>query len=57
LADIPSPGIIRLSLPQWITMNRVIADAGAKYPSVQAPMGWIARTRPAPAVARTGAFG
>jgi hypothetical protein len=24
-------------------MNRVIADAGAKYPSVQAPMGWIAR--------------
>jgi enoyl-[acyl-carrier protein] reductase II len=57
LADIPSPGIIRLSLPQWITMNRVIADAGAKYPSVQAPMGWIARTQPASAVSGAGSFG
>ena len=38
-------------------MNRVIVDAGAKYPIVQAPMGWIARTRPAPAVSGAGSFG
>ena len=26
-------------------MNRVIADTGARYPVVQAPMGRIARSR------------
>src|SRR5947209_5770138 len=31
-------------------MNRVLAHTGARYPIVQAPMGWIARTQLASAV-------
>jgi enoyl-[acyl-carrier protein] reductase II len=38
-------------------MNRVIAHTGARYPIVQAPMGWIARTPLASAVSRAGGLG
>jgi len=38
-------------------MNRVLAHTGARYPIVQAPMGWIARSALASAVSRAGAFG
>ena len=34
-------------------MNRVLAHTGAKYPILQAPMGWIARTQ----LASAGTFG
>jgi enoyl-[acyl-carrier protein] reductase II len=37
--------------------NRVVAHTGAKYPIVQAPMGWIARTQLASAVSRAGGLG
>jgi len=38
-------------------MNRVSAHTGAKYPIIQAPMGWIARTQLASAVSRAGGLG
>ena len=38
-------------------MNRVLADTGATYPIVQAPMGWIARSSLASAVSRAGGLG
>ena len=38
-------------------MNRVLAHTGAKYPIVQAPMGWIARSALASAVSRAGGLG
>ncbi|MBC7993524.1 MAG: nitronate monooxygenase [Rhizobacter sp.] len=38
-------------------MNRVLAHTGVKYPIVQAPMGWIARTQLASAVSRAGGLG
>ena len=38
-------------------MNRVLAHTGARYPIVQAPMGWIARTQLAAAVSRAGGLG
>ncbi len=38
-------------------MNRVLAHTGAKYPILQAPMGWIARTQLAAAVSRAGGLG
>ena len=38
-------------------MNRVLADTGARYPIVQAPMGWIARSALASAVSRAGGLG
>ena len=38
-------------------MNRVLADTGATYPIVQAPMGWIARSQLASAVSRAGGLG
>ena len=38
-------------------MNRVLADTGATYPIVQAPMGWIARSTLALAVSRAGGLG
>ena len=38
-------------------MNRVLAHTGARYPIVQAPMGWIARTPLASAVSRAGGLG
>ena len=38
-------------------MNRVLAHTGAKYPIVQAPMGWIARSQLASAVCRAGGLG
>src|SRR5450830_139472 len=37
--------------------NRVLAHTGARYPIVQAPMGWIARTPLASAVSRAGGLG
>jgi enoyl-[acyl-carrier protein] reductase II len=37
--------------------NRVLAHTGARYPIVQAPMGWIARTQLASAVSRAGGLG
>lgn len=37
--------------------NRVLAHTGARYPIVQAPMGWIARSRLAAAVSRAGGLG
>jgi len=38
-------------------MNRVLADTGARYPILQAPMGWIARSALATAVSRAGGLG
>ena len=38
-------------------MNRFLAHTGARYPIVQAPMGWIARTPLASAVSRAGGLG
>ena len=38
-------------------MNRVLAHTGARYPIIQAPMGWIARTQLASAVSRAGGLG
>jgi len=38
-------------------MNRVLADTGARYPIIQAPMGWIARRALASAVSRAGGLG
>ncbi len=37
--------------------NRFLAHTGAKYPIIQAPMGWIARTQLASAVSRAGGLG
>src|SRR5258708_10692018 len=42
---------------QRTAMNRVLAHTGARYPIVQAPMGWIARTQLASAVSRAGGDG
>src|SRR5258708_13581754 len=42
---------------QRTAMNRVLAHTGARYPIVQAPMGWIARTQLASAVSRAGGVG
>jgi enoyl-[acyl-carrier protein] reductase II len=39
------------------TSNRVLAHTGARYPIVQAPMGWIARFPLASAVSRAGGLG
>jgi len=38
-------------------MNRVLQHLGSKYPIVQAPMGWIARSKLASAVSNAGGFG
>ncbi|KPF79740.1 2-nitropropane dioxygenase [alpha proteobacterium AAP81b] len=38
-------------------MNRVLAHTGARYPIVQAPMGWIARSQLASAVCEAGGLG
>src|SRR5438128_9759190 len=38
-------------------MNRVLAHTGARYPIVQAPMGWIARAQLASAVSNAGGLG
>ncbi len=38
-------------------MNRFLADCGARYPIVQAPMGWIARSQLASAVCAAGGLG
>ena len=38
-------------------MNRVLQHLGSKYPIIQAPMGWIARSRLASAVSNAGGFG
>ncbi|MBI81509.1 MAG: nitronate monooxygenase [Gammaproteobacteria bacterium] len=38
-------------------MNRVLQHLGSKYPIIQAPMGWIARSRLASAVCNAGGFG
>ena len=38
-------------------MNRVIQDTGSKYPIIQAPMGWIARSQLAYAVCEAGGMG
>jgi enoyl-[acyl-carrier protein] reductase II len=40
-----------------MTMNRFLAHTGAKYPIVQAPMGWIARSALASAVCNAGGLG
>ena len=37
--------------------NRVLAHTGARFPIVQAPMGWIARFPLASAVSRAGGLG
>src|ERR1035437_1890085 len=59
LGDIPSPGILPpvSPSPQWTAMNRVLAHTGARYPTLQAPMGWIARSQLASAVSRAGGLG
>ena len=38
-------------------MNRVIKHTGSKYPIIQAPMGWIARSQLASAVCDAGGMG
>jgi enoyl-[acyl-carrier protein] reductase II len=38
-------------------MNRFLAHSGARFPIVQAPMGWIARSTLASAVSRAGGLG
>ena len=38
-------------------MNRVIKHTGSKYPIIQAPMGWIARSQLASAVCEAGGLG
>ena len=38
-------------------MNRVTKILGVKYPIIQAPMGWIARSQLASAVSNAGGFG
>lgn len=38
-------------------VNRVLAHTGARFPIVQAPMGWIARSGLAAAVSRAGGLG
>lgn len=38
-------------------MNRVLANTGAQYPILQAPMGWIARSALASAVSKAGGLG
>ena len=38
-------------------MNRFLAHTGVRYPIVQAPMGWIARSALASAVSRAGGLG
>ena len=38
-------------------MNRVAAHTGSKYPIIQAPMGWIARSQLASAVCEAGGMG
>ena len=38
-------------------MNRVIAHTGSRYPIIQAPMGWIARSQLASSVCNAGAMG
>ena len=38
-------------------MNRVLEHLGCKYPIIQAPMGWIARSQLASAVSNAGGFG
>jgi len=39
------------------TPNRVLEHLGCKYPIVQAPMGWIARSKLASSVSNAGGFG
>ena len=38
-------------------MNRVVEHLGSKYPIIQAPMGWIARSKLASAVCEAGGMG
>jgi len=38
-------------------MNRVLAHTGARFPIIQAPMGWIARSQLASAVSLAGGLG
>jgi enoyl-[acyl-carrier protein] reductase II len=38
-------------------MNRVLTHTGVRFPIIQAPMGWIARTQLASAVSRAGGLG
>lgn len=38
-------------------MNRVLQHTGSKYPIIQAPMGWIARSQLASAVCKAGGLG
>ena len=38
-------------------MNRITEMLGCKYPIIQAPMGWIARSQLASAVSNAGGFG
>ena len=35
-------------------MNKFLNDSGVKYPIIQAPMGWIARSQLASAVSNAG---
>lgn len=38
-------------------MNKFLKDSGVKYPIIQAPMGWIARSQLASAVSNAGGLG
>ncbi len=38
-------------------MNRVLQHLGSRYPIIQSPMGWIARSQLASAVSNAGGFG
>ncbi len=46
-----------MSIDIVTSMNRVTEILGVKYPIVQAPMGWIARSQLASAVSNAGGFG
>ena len=51
------PGRTHITPYRQTLMNRVLAHCGARYPIVQAPMGWIARAALASAVSRAGGLG
>ena len=38
-------------------MNKFLKHSGVKYPIIQAPMGWIARSKLASAVSNAGGLG
>ncbi|MGL5837502.1 MAG: NAD(P)H-dependent flavin oxidoreductase [Sphingorhabdus sp.] len=48
---------LRLHKQEKFVTNRFLAATGARYPIIQAPMGWIARSQLASAVSNAGGLG